>query len=581
MLTIAVLLVFTSFFDLTLAQKTKDHEVVSKEHHFISPQQTCPHWLRKEPLKVDGLCFPVFHMTCNEPHFSVMFGICATYNEEDDLLSKFHCPYFRAKPSYNTTTDGYLLLPGNISHLNDSMCGPLKRKGTVCSECMDGYAPAVNSFKDECCNCKGVWYGVPLYLVVELLPVTIFYLIILIFQVNITSAPMTCFIMYSQVVLSIFSIKVENSSVKKLLYTELHYPSEFMKIFFTSYGIWNLDFFQYIIPPFCVSSRLQSIHIAFLGYVSAFYPLCLIIFTWICIELHDRNFRLLVVMWKPFHLCLVPLRRALNIKGDIISVFASFFLLTYSKLLYQLIVLTMCKYLMRTKYHSRAPTYDRVKSIFVSMADPRVLCASAEYWTFAIPAVAISLFFNIIPVLLIVFYPVKRCRRLLSRFRLDSNTLKFFVERFQSCYKDISHGGRDMRSFSALYFFLRILILLGVLFLKLLSGPGQLVWFPTGSIILISAILIASCKPYKKTYMTVADTLLLTHFGLLCYLMSVACLFNEKFIWPFVKVLFLIPFAVFVLWLLGITVNFVRQTCSKYYIEHLKHDIVQNLCEIS
>ena len=575
MLTIVELLVFSTLFDLNLAHESNGHEVGSKEHQYTSPHPTftCPLWFEKEPLKVDGLCFPLNQITCNETHFFVMFGICATYSEEDDLLSTFHCPFFRAKHSYNTTTDGYLLLPGNISQLNDNMCGPLKRKGTVCSECMDGYAPAVNSFKDECCNCKGVWYGVPLYLVVELLPVTIFYLIILIFQVNITSAPMTCFIMYSQVILSIFSIKFEDPSVKKLLYTERHYPSEFMKIFFTSYGIWNLDFFQYIIPPFCVSSRLQSIHIAFLDYISAFYPLCLIIFTWICIELHDRNFRLLVVMWKPFHLCLVPLRRALNIKGDIISVFASFFLLTYSKLLYQLIVLTMCKSLKQTKYHSS--TYDRVNSLYISIADPRVFSVSAKYWTFAIPAVVISLLFNIIPVLMIVFYPVKRCRGLLSKCRLDSNALKFFVERFQGCYKDISHEGRDMRSFSALYFILRIIILLGVLLLKPLTGRKQLLWFPTGTLVLISAILIASCKPYKKMYMTVADTLLLTHFGLLCYLMSVACLFNEKYIWPFVKVLFLIPYAVFILWLLRMMVSFVRQSCSKR-VEHLQRN-VQNL----
>ena len=54
-----------------------------------------------------------------------------------------------------------------------------------------------------------------------------------------------------------------------------------------------------VVPPFCVSSNLSLYHRAILGYITAFYPMLLIVVTWICIELHDRNFRVIVYLWRP------------------------------------------------------------------------------------------------------------------------------------------------------------------------------------------------------------------------------------------------------------------------------------------
>ena len=41
------------------------------------------------------------------------------------------------------------------------------------------------------------------------------------------------------------------------------------KVILTCYGFWNLDFFRYLIPPFCVSQDLKNIHVLALQYVSA------------------------------------------------------------------------------------------------------------------------------------------------------------------------------------------------------------------------------------------------------------------------------------------------------------------------
>ena len=91
-------------------------------------------------------------LICSNNQALLVSGFCATFNEDNRLLSVVNCPYF--EPSlYNITNLGYILLPRNLSQLNDYMCAPLNRKGLVCSECADGFGPSVTSFGYKCANC--------------------------------------------------------------------------------------------------------------------------------------------------------------------------------------------------------------------------------------------------------------------------------------------------------------------------------------------------------------------------------------------------------------------------------------------
>lgn len=186
----------------------------------------------------------------------------------------------------------YIRLPENITELNNFICGPMNRKGfkLVCSECEDGFASAITSLGYQCSNCAGVWYGMPLLLFLEFVPITIFYLIILLFGISVTSAPMTSFVFYCQLGAHLFTVfttltaVIENEYGGGMFY--------FINSVTSISGIWNLDFFCYIIPPFCISPHLKLLHIFFLYYISTFYPLCLI-----SIQLHSRNFKVLIWLW--------------------------------------------------------------------------------------------------------------------------------------------------------------------------------------------------------------------------------------------------------------------------------------------
>ena len=201
--------------------------------------------------------------------------------------------------------------------------------------------------------------------------------------------------------------------------------------------------------PFCVDKDFKLIHTILLGYVSVLYPLCLIALTWLCIKLHDENFKPIVWLWRPFHYCLVKIRRGYGSNNDIIDVFSAFFLLSYSKLMFQCSFFLACTEIRSVcddSYYKIAMEYN-----------PTVRCISPRYYQMAVPALLRLFIFNILPALLLVFYPIKVFRKCLSKCKLDSLSLTAFTERFYGCYRDGLDGGRDMRSFAGFHFLLRFL----------------------------------------------------------------------------------------------------------------------------
>ena len=144
-----------------------------------------------------------FQIECSQSGPLLRYGECAKFSEDSNLIPMCTCRYFEPD-SCNMTSSKHILLPRNLSQLNDYMCGPLNRKGLVCSECADGFCPSVISFRHRCVNCTDAWYGVPLFLFLELAPITVLYFVILVFQINVLSAPMPCFIMHAQLVVIVF-----------------------------------------------------------------------------------------------------------------------------------------------------------------------------------------------------------------------------------------------------------------------------------------------------------------------------------------------------------------------------------------
>ena len=112
-----------------------------------------------------------------------------------------------------------------------------------------------------------------LYLSLNFIPLTLFYLLILVFQLRLTSAPMTCFIVYSRLVVLGFYEECGLDSTTDSTFSRIKFTENGntlrtgAKILLTLYGVFNLDFFHYVLPPFCISSRLRPIHVFSLGHM--------------------------------------------------------------------------------------------------------------------------------------------------------------------------------------------------------------------------------------------------------------------------------------------------------------------------
>ena len=504
-------MLITAYYFAILIDQTTPTAAVDKEVILTSAAMNRD--LGMNQADSDPLCrnsYYIFEqLRCRKSGPQLMHDYCVTYNENTKVISVFNCPYFQQN-CYNMTQSGWTILPKNLNQLNDYMCGRLNRKGLVCSECADGFGPSVTSFRYKCANCTDTWYGVPLFLFLEFVPITVFYFIILVFQISVTSVPMPCFVMYAQFVITAFDSSTSTTPLLQKIIPKEDWDSRLdIKIGLLLYRVFNLEFGHYLIPPFCISSKLKSIHLACLGYISAFYPLILIYLTWICVELHGRNFRPLVWLWRPFHRCFVHLRRSWNTKSDIVDVFTTFFLLSYGKVMYQTLLLT--------SYYTIINIDKSGKQFFTyqCLVDQSILYGSKYHLSFAIPAVLVSFVFNVLPPLLLIFYPTKTFRSCLSKLCLNSIALNIFIDKIQGCYRNGLDGGRDMRSFSGLYFFLRIV---PFLITALLTNNSFAQWYYYGTLFFITSLTIAFAKPYRKAYMNYLDAFLLSNLALLSFI---------------------------------------------------------------
>ena len=204
------------------------------------------------------------------------------------------------------------------------------------------------------------------------------------------------------------------------------------------------------------------------------------------------------------------LRRGWNTKSDIIDVFITFFLLSYGKIMYQMIILMNVRHIKHINESGRhLTTYHPEVDLSITY-NYLIICA--------IPVVVISLIFNILPTLLLILYPTKAFRSCLLKCHLNFIVIHIFVEKLYGCYRNGLDGRRDMRSFSGLYF---LLILIACIVSALCRNFLHLAATMTlGTLYFTTTLTVAIVMPYKKVYMNYLDILLLSNLTVWSYMLS-------------------------------------------------------------
>ena len=168
-------------------------------------EQECPAWLvPRGNINPIGECkcgverlhsSVVVECDGHSNHTMLHSTYCMTYNESTDVTVVGGCPYNSHKIDYHQL---YVNLPQNVSHLNEFMCSGMNRTGPLCSHCQEGLGIPVFSYTLHCLPCLNSFGGWLLYIFLAVFPTTIFFLIVIIFQIRVTSAPMNAFIFFCQ-----------------------------------------------------------------------------------------------------------------------------------------------------------------------------------------------------------------------------------------------------------------------------------------------------------------------------------------------------------------------------------------------
>ena len=255
----------------------------------------------------------------------IKVGYYVTYSGYDGVFYGSNCPLFYKA---NNSDRLFSELPSDPELLEDAMCGTYNRKGFQCAECIDGYGPAVYSLDKACADCSksSVVSGICLYFLVACLPITVFFICVVVFHFNITSGPMLGYVLFCQG----FAVAIEHF-MSTYFYIESNISAPlrpFVKLFLILLETWNMRFLRPLIGPFCMSSKLDNIHVILLSLIPNLFIIFLVILSLSLIELHARNCGIISLFWQPIKNLLKKTNITTITSDAVIQAFATFTLLS-------------------------------------------------------------------------------------------------------------------------------------------------------------------------------------------------------------------------------------------------------------
>ena len=450
---------------------------------YATDDEPCPTWFHRSQ---EGHCVCgslrndiVSCDNCTQ-RVGVLGCVCMTSNGDEDNTTVIGNCLFNCKNQTYWANDIYIPVYWNVSELDDKTCGPLKRKGRLCSVCKDGHYVSAYSYDFTCFRCtSSVGYNVIKFLSIAFLPLTLLYLFFVVFRISATSPQLNSFVILSQTFATPIYVRLLVQTTKG----NNIYP--LVQTLATVYGIWNLDFFRTVIPPICLP--INTMQILALEYVVALYPLLLIVTSYVLLMAYERGFRLVVWLWRPFHKCLARFRRPWNLRYSIIDAFATFLLLSYMKLL-----TTSVDLLIPVQVYNSSGV-SKGQYLYYDASIPFM---GRDHIPYACSAVIIVIVVILLPLILLLLYPMQCFQRCLNMCGLNSQALRIFMECFQGCYRDRTDGGMECRYFAALYPSVRIVAF--ILYGFMLNDMA--VFSVLGIMLIGVAILILVIQPYKYTF---------------------------------------------------------------------------------
>ena len=327
--------------------------------------------------------------------------------------------------NYSAVVDRvYTPLPSESEYLNQKLCAPNNRTGFLCGKCIDGFGPT--AFYSACMNCSehSVVARFAGFMALKLVLITIMFILLALFRINVTNGPIFGYIIFCQgftmgvqLLMPFHELLLNNLGEKRNFYNTLLFVSAF----------WDMNYAP-IFGTICISSSIRNIDVLLLNFVSPSYPLLLVALSYIFIELHNRNFRLLVLVWKPFRMCLLKFRRDWNVKGSIIYAYSALFLLSFSSF-------NFYAYMVLKSTNVFTSTQD-LKTVLVYQ--PSIHLHHSQFIPYLLIILFLMLVLGCVPTVLLCVQSVRPLRRRFNDLcpQRAAVILYTFVDTFQGMFRD-------------------------------------------------------------------------------------------------------------------------------------------------
>ena len=410
----------------------------------------------------------------------VMPLFCVWHDNSTEQLLVGLCPFGRQPITVTFNMSITIEEAGNMT------CGS-GHTGSMCGRCEASHSLLFNSYTFDCIDnrdCSSTYWL--LFFFQQLLPTLVFFIIFTFFNIKSVQGYLNAFVLVAQVLsiqMNLITLYVGWSLALKF---NNYLARKLTDIIATMYSIWNLDIFFGLVPTYCIKNNMSTLSAIALQYISGVFPILIVFLTYLAIELHKQNFKLAVLLWRPFHKCCIRFRRRMSPKTSVIDALAMFIVLSYTKFVVTSSMLLAPNWLI-TQSGSTG------KAVF--LYDGNIDYLNSEHIPYAALAIAVYIFFAIPLPMLLLLYPMTCFQKCLNRFKLRWHFITAFTDALQGCYKDGSDGTRDCRYFAALYFLLRIII--NGVYVLLYTYTIVLFFFMNTFLLLILAIIILQ-QPYKK-----------------------------------------------------------------------------------
>ena len=209
-------------------------------------------------------------------------GYKNTSNATQDNLLTGICVTQLCNPTNCNDDDQLCHLPQktDAQELVKLICGE-NRQGRLCGRCVSNKTVYYHSDNFTCGDTTNCQYGIPIYIASELLPVTIIFLIILLFNITLTSGAVYSFVFYVQILSRL------NVTAFKTIHIKSHNTRgvvDFIQVFL---GVFSFDIRSGPPLEFCIIQTDSIMNLLMIKYATLAYAFFLVLATILIMRIHS------------------------------------------------------------------------------------------------------------------------------------------------------------------------------------------------------------------------------------------------------------------------------------------------------